>query len=211
MYGAAQNRLFPDSIPGLGLGNVYGILTRLSGVQVLGTFPNQSVRIRGISSLGSSGDPLYTVDGVPVSVDIVQSMTVNDILFVDVLKGSEAAFYGVRGTNGVVAIYTDRGRSFIDPTDRQEEHPGVSNFFVHGFYRAKEFYNPNYSVDKPEVKRPDYRTTLYWNPEVVITVKTQTKLNFYVGDIPGKYLARVGGVTHDGRPVSKQYGFFVFR
>src|SRR5690606_37688737 len=139
---------------------------------------------------------LFTLDGVPVSADFIQGMTVNDVLFIDVLKGNEAAIYGARGTNGVVAVYTDRGLSF---EAGQEEIPGIAHFVVPGFYRPREFHSPDYGVVQPEYKTPDHRTTLYWNPDIVIEGKTGAKLNFYTGDIAGKYTVRVEGITNDGR------------
>ena len=206
VYGAAQNRLFPDSIPGSSSRTVFDLLTGVAGVQVLGSFPNQRVQIRGVSTLGSSKNPLFLLDRVPVAVDFIQSMSLNDVLFVDILKGGEAAFYGSRGTNGVVAIYTDRGTIF---QNWQKEHPGVTNFVVQGFYKAREFYGPNYGAKKLNHKIPDYRTTLYWNPEVIINGKAQIKLDFYTGDLAGKYFVRIEGVTNDGNAVSKQYSFYV--
>lgn len=206
IYGAAQNRLFPDSIPGMSSRTVFDLLVGVAGVQVLGSFPNQSVQIRGVSSLNSSGNPLFILDGVPVAADFIQSMTVNDVLFVDILKGGEAAFYGSRGTNGVVAIYTDKGTIF---QNRQEEQTGVTNFVVQGFYKAKDFYSPNYEDKKLNHKISDYRTTLYWNPEVIITEKTQIRLDFYTGDLAGKYVVRIEGVTDDGKPVSEQSSFYI--
>lgn len=100
VYGTAQNRLFPDSIPGSSSRTVFDLLTGVAGVQVLGSFPNQRVQIRGVSTLGSSKNPLFLLDRIPVAVDFIQSMGLNDVLFVDILKGGEAAFYGSRGTNG---------------------------------------------------------------------------------------------------------------
>lgn len=207
IHGTAQNRLFPDSVPGImASATVFDLLRRVAGVQVLGTFPNQSVLIRGINSFSGSTNPLFTIDGVPVSSDFIQSMTVKEMLFVDVLKGNEAAIYGARGANGVVAIYTDRGIRFEEPPI---ERPGIADLVVQGFYRANEFYAPNYSVDKLQHRRPDHRTTLYWNPALENTGKVPTKLSFYSGDVTGKYTATVEGITHDGRPVHKQFSFFV--
>ncbi|MCK0147618.1 TonB-dependent receptor plug domain-containing protein [Arenibacter sp. F26102] len=206
VYGTAQNRLFPDSISRSTLRSVFDILTQVPGVQVLGTFPNQSVRIRGMNSFSSSGDPLFLKDGVPVSANFVQSTTLNDVLFVDILKGGEAAFYGSRGTNGVVAIYTDSGQSFESGL---KEQPDVVNLVIPGFYNPREFYHPNYGVKKPNHKISDYRTTLYWNPEVIITEETTTKLNFYTGDVPGKFTLRLEGVTTDGKLVSKNCSFII--
>ncbi|MEJ7682822.1 MAG: TonB-dependent receptor plug domain-containing protein [Segetibacter sp.] len=66
------------------------------------------VRIRGISSINSSLDPLYVVDGV-IGVD-ANTLNPNDIASVEVLKdASSTAIYGARGANGVIIITTKRG------------------------------------------------------------------------------------------------------
>ncbi|PXX29757.1 MG2 domain-containing protein [Arenibacter sp. ARW7G5Y1] len=208
VYGPAQNRLFPDSIPGRKSRTVFDLLIGMAGTRVIGTFPNQGVRIRGTSSLSNSGDPLYTIDGVPVTADFVQGMSVNDILFVDVLKGGEAAFFGSRGANGVVAIYTDRGRSF---DFKQKENFGVTNIIVEGFYKARKFYSPIYGGrQKTDRIKSDYRTTLYWNPEIVVNDNISTYFSFFTGDVPGEFTIKVEGITANGIPVSKQCNFDIF-
>ncbi len=63
------------------------------------------LRIRGASSVTQNSEPLYIVDGMPVSsiADIPASV----IQSVDVLKDASAtAIYGARGANGVVLITT---------------------------------------------------------------------------------------------------------
>ncbi len=66
-----------------------------------------TVRVRGTSSIGSS-DPLYIVDGIPVSG--LDFLNPNDIETINVLKdGASAAIYGARGGNGVVLITTKSG------------------------------------------------------------------------------------------------------
>lgn len=119
LYGEARNRLFPDSIPWMQNAlSVMEIVRLVPGVQVFGTFPNQTVRIRG-----SQGSPLYLLDGVPVSTGLIQTMPSFDILFVDVLKGADAAIYGLRAGNGVVALYTKRGGDFQQPPERVPGSP----------------------------------------------------------------------------------------
>jgi TonB-linked SusC/RagA family outer membrane protein len=98
---------------------------------------NVSVKIRGASSLGGSNEPLYIIDGVPISGDATNqstsgrpisasysganapSVTVsplslinpNDIESLVVLKDASAtAIYGSRGANGVVIITTKSGK-----------------------------------------------------------------------------------------------------
>ncbi|HKH60079.1 MAG TPA: TonB-dependent receptor [Flavitalea sp.] len=88
---------------------------RLAGVDVTpsGFRPGtgSSVRIRGNRSLSAGNDPLYVVDGFPVSYTI-DDMNPADIESVDILKDASAtAIYGVRGANGVVQITTRKGRT----------------------------------------------------------------------------------------------------
>ncbi len=77
-----------------------------------------SVRIRGAGSLSAGNDPLYVVDGFPVTNDYNQTNnplnTINpaDIASIEVLKDASAtAIYGSRGSNGVVIITTKSGKS----------------------------------------------------------------------------------------------------
>ncbi len=88
---------------------------RLAGVTVTpsGFRPGNgaSIRIRGNRSLSASNEPLYVVDGFPVSYTI-DDMNPADIETIDVLKDASAtAIYGVRGANGVVQITTRKGKA----------------------------------------------------------------------------------------------------
>jgi TonB-linked SusC/RagA family outer membrane protein len=87
---------------------------RLAGVDVTpsGFRPGTgaSVRIRGNRSLSASNEPLYVVDGFPVSYTI-DDINPADVETVDVLKDAAAtAIYGVRGANGVIQITTRKGK-----------------------------------------------------------------------------------------------------
>lgn len=68
-----------------------------------------SVRIRGQGTFSSSG-PLYIVDGTPITSMDINSLNMNDIESLNVLKdASAAAIYGSRAANGVIIITTKRG------------------------------------------------------------------------------------------------------
>lgn len=63
------------------------------------------IRVRGTTSITGSNEPLYVVDGVPVSN--LNFLSPNDIANIQVLKdASSAAIYGSRAANGVVLITT---------------------------------------------------------------------------------------------------------
>lgn len=79
-----------------------------------------SVRIRGGNSINGSNEPLYVIDGIPISAGVSSSSSLNplntinpnDIASIEVLKDASAtAIYGSRGGNGVVLITTRRGRT----------------------------------------------------------------------------------------------------
>lgn len=77
-----------------------------------------SVRIRGAGSLSAGNEPLYVVDGFPVTNDFDQRNnplnTINpaDIDNIQVLKDASAtAIYGSRGSNGVILITTKSGKT----------------------------------------------------------------------------------------------------
>lgn len=68
------------------------------------------IRIRGNNSIMGSNEPLWVVDGFPVSSANMVNLT--DIETIDVLKDASAtAIFGSRGANGVVIVTTKRGKA----------------------------------------------------------------------------------------------------
>ena len=83
-------------------------LRRVPGVLVRGSGTSASITIRGISSINSGLEPLFVINGQPISGGLQSAnrmIPVNDIKSIRVLKNpGETGFYGVRGANGVVEI-----------------------------------------------------------------------------------------------------------
>ncbi|MPR35566.1 SusC/RagA family TonB-linked outer membrane protein [Salmonirosea aquatica] len=80
------------------------------------------MRIRGSSSVTASNEPLYVLDGIPLTTkdqgtssapqNPLADINFNDIESIDILKdASAAAIYGARASNGVVLITTKKGKS----------------------------------------------------------------------------------------------------
>ncbi|REA63451.1 SusC/RagA family TonB-linked outer membrane protein [Dyadobacter luteus] len=69
------------------------------------------IRIRGNRSINASNEPLYVIDGIPLSASEVAAINPNDIASVEVLKDASAtAIYGSRGANGVILINYKEGK-----------------------------------------------------------------------------------------------------
>ncbi|MBO4250485.1 MAG: TonB-dependent receptor [Paludibacteraceae bacterium] len=101
---------------------------KLSGVTVTTTegSPDADVkiRVRGGTSLTQSNDPLYIVDGMPVSS--ISDIAPSDIASMDVLKDAAAtAIYGAQGANGVIIITTKDSNS---EDDKMTFHVDYSGF-----------------------------------------------------------------------------------
>lgn len=120
---------------------------KIAGAQIIQNSGNPgggglSVRLRGTSSLISGSEPLYIVDGVIVdnsSDELIAlgarsnvqnrlaDLNPNDIERVEVIRGAAAAaLYGSRANNGVVQIFTKRGR------------PGAPRFTIETRYTSAE-------------------------------------------------------------------------
>ena len=103
---------------------------KIAGANISGgSAPGASSRVilRGLSSLGGSNQPLYVVDGVPISNGQISQTDINssfdfgnrandinpdDIESVTVLKGaSGTSLYGSRAANGVIVITTKNGKA----------------------------------------------------------------------------------------------------
>ena len=121
-------------IPALSVGEA--LIGQVAGVQIVQTSgepgANPVIRIRGSGSISAGNDPLYVVDGIPISKNLsspgiqgginrrrdafsvpaanpLATINPNDIQSIEVLKdASAAAIYGSRGANGVVIITTKK-------------------------------------------------------------------------------------------------------
>ncbi len=110
------------------------------------------VRVRGSSSVSAGNQPLYVVDGIPIttesqstngaSTNPLADINFNDVESVEILKdASSGAIYGSRASNGVVLITTKRGKE------------GKTKININYFYGSskethrREFMNAQQYVD----------------------------------------------------------------
>jgi len=91
---------------------------RIAGVQVTQNSGEPggsiSVRIRGVGSISAGTEPLYIVDGIPMTqiAGGLNSINPIDIERIDVLKdAASTAIYGSRASNGVVLVTTKHGKA----------------------------------------------------------------------------------------------------
>lgn len=87
---------------------------KISGLNITttnsGVFENSKINIRGIRSLTGNNQPMFVLDGAPVSLGYLSSIAPEDIQDVTILKSAaSAALYGPDAVNGVILVTTKRG------------------------------------------------------------------------------------------------------
>jgi TonB-dependent SusC/RagA subfamily outer membrane receptor len=99
-----------DRAPGQSIEEI--LKGRVAGVTVIESEGGIAVRIRGQTSIYGSNEPLYVLDGVPITPGpggALTGISPYDIESIKVLKDpAETALYGMRGANGVIVIKTKR-------------------------------------------------------------------------------------------------------
>ncbi len=199
IYRNPSNRVIVDDNLKIRSRSVLEMLRNVPGVTVRGSFNSQSVSIRGRTSI------LYLIDGFPVDEQFVNLINVNDVLFIDVLKGASTAIFGSRAGDGVIAIYTG-----TDPDSKiTRRKSGIVDIVIKGFDKNREFYSPDYSNNVSSVYEPDMRTTLYWNPYVLLSKGEKNSISFFTGDNAGNYVVITEGLSEDGEPIFGTYEFSV--
>lgn len=120
---------------------------RVAGVQTMTMSGNvgsgERMTIRGASSISAGNEPLYVIDGIPITntnanlTDMGEDMSalavlsLSDIESIEVLKdAASAAIYGSKATNGVILITTKSGKE------------GSSNLRVNFSTGVSQFANP---------------------------------------------------------------------
>jgi len=119
---------------------------------------------------------------------------------IDYFTGLKSSQFGVEGGQGVLVLYPRKQSELYHAVF------GIKNFKFPGYYQAREFYSPNYEVEKSEV--PDYRSTLYWNPNIWLS-KGKAQVSFYTSDEDNIYVIDVQGITSNGDPIARNYIFTV--
>ncbi len=149
-------------------------------------------------------EPLILIDGVPFfyTNELVQQDPLK-IKRLDLINRQYAI--GYQTYPGIINLITYQGDLdgiILDPHALVLDYPGIPE--------AREFYSPKYETEEEINSRmPDFRSLLYWTPELKSGTDGEKQLNFYTSDLPGKYAMVVQGITDSGVPGSQLVFFTV--
>lgn len=149
----------------------------------------------------SSLKALVLIDGVPIeNHETVLDYNARLLHFIHQYSGRYT--FGGKVYDGIVSLITHKGSL---PGLRLDEN---SQLFAYEFPQNRPaFEAPVYDSEEQMKSRiPDFRHTLYWNPE--ITPATDA-VSFYTSDMKGRYVVTLQGITTTGEAVRAQCEFVV--
>ncbi len=100
--------------------------------------------------------------------------------------------------------------AFIEITTRSGGGPGIGNTPGTYLYKPlpfslpKQFYTPRYAVKNKDITVKDYRSTIYWQPNLVTDNRGNATVSFYSADIKGSYTVTIEGTDWNGYFGSKK-------
>ncbi|MEK6782961.1 MAG: carboxypeptidase-like regulatory domain-containing protein [Bacteroidota bacterium] len=198
-YGKADHVLKSKDI-NTSYGNlIYALVGKIPGLKVNPERGTIGFSRAATQSISFGGDPLVTINDVAMGGDAYQTIstinpsTVESIEFTNRLN----VLYGSQGANGVISIYTKQGTS-----EDELRAPNFQTVKIAGYSSLRNFRYPDYRSKETDVKKADYRSTIYWNPEVTSEAEIDTAtVSFFSADLPGKYRMVAEGVNEKGEPV----------
>jgi hypothetical protein len=138
--------------------------------------------------------PLVLVDGVPIyDIEKVLSINSKEIEKADITN--TRYFYSDNIFDGIVSFITKKGNLSSMEFD--------NSIFRQVYERCQiqnDFYSPDYSSDILRDSRiPDFRNTLYWNPNLHTRKDGKTEIEFFTSDESAEYTIVVEGITPGGK------------
>ena len=174
--------------------NVFQYLQgRYSYLTVSGSNPNYNVQYRGTRSL--VGGPVYMslfLDEFPADAMMIATIPIQNIAMIKVFT---TGFVGASGIGGAMAFYTkkmeDGGTSSFS---------NLNNLKLEGYASTQTFIAPEYTTAKESYVKKDNRTTLYWNPEIIINDDTKKfPIRFYNTDNCKRFKVIIQGFSTNGK------------
>ena len=78
---------------------------------------------------------------------------------------------------------------------------GLATLYPLGYQKPAEFYSPKYDVpDSLQTTKTDFRTTVYWNPQIQTDSTGHAKVSFYTTDMKHDMDYVLEGITEKGIP-----------
>jgi hypothetical protein len=149
-------------------------------------------------------EPLILIDGVPFfyTNELIHQDPFK-IKRIDLINRQFAlGYHTYEGIINLTTYHGDLEGIVLDPRAVVLDYPGIPE--------RREFFERQYTTEEQINSRmPDYRTLLYWSPEIKFDAEQKKQVSFYTSDLPGKYALILQGLSNKGLPGSQVVFFTV--
>ena len=127
--------------------------------------------------------------------DILKDIQVSDMSSISLLRGADAVILGPRASGGAVVI------TLKDPRNLPARPAqGIITYTPLGYSESVEFYHPTYDTpEKKNAQRSDFRSTVYWNPELRSDAEGKATIEYYTPDSTAPEDIIIEGVDKNGK------------
>jgi len=164
-------------------------------------------KIFGLSWVGGIPYSLHTthfhqpplslfIEGGQASINELDDINPYDIYSIEVLTSiSYLSVYGSNAPGGALIITMKHGNDPVNNASIAVD--GLITYKFKGFYKAREFYSPKYSL-KDTARVTDDRKTMYWNPNIITDTDGKASFEYFNAGSPGVYRVVIEGIDGDG-------------
>ena len=127
--------------------------------------------------------------------NILKDIQVSDMSSISLLRGADAVILGPRASGGAVVI------TLKDPRNLPARPAqGIITYTPLGYSESVEFYHPTYDTpEKKNAQRSDFRSTVYWNPELRLDAEGKATIEYYTPDSTAPEDIIIEGVDKNGK------------
>lgn len=127
--------------------------------------------------------------------DILKDIQVSDMSSISLPRGADAVILGPRASGGAVVI------TLKDPRNLPARPAqGIITYTPLGYSESVEFYHPTYDTpEKKNAQRSDFRSTVYWNPELRLDAEGKATIEYYTPDSTAPEDIIIEGVDKNGK------------
>jgi hypothetical protein len=152
---------------------------------------------------GNRPQPIYLLDGFSVDWTVLENIPPCSVESIDVI----ASPITIYNAFGMISVLTKDANPNLDWTG--EPARGIIRAKIRGYNMSKEFYSPKYTADLASGSNPDFRTTIYWNPNVRTDANGNTEVSFWNTGESTTVNVRLEGISQDGEPAFATYEYKV--
>lgn len=159
-----------------------------------------SLVVTGDSFMIGNKPVTFMLDGVAIEEFELRTIRMKEIELIDILhpgfrRGFSAGLLGVVDQSGLIAIYQ---KTAFKPIIDYSFSKGRFRPELKGYHRPTAFYSPKYTPENIASPKPDFRPTLYWNPNLTLE-DGKANIDFFTSDELADFVVVVEGITKNGK------------